>query len=163
MERIPKVAAFDGGPGVGTAATPVEVERLQQIDKLPVVLGGFLALLGVVAVGFALASSVRGRRRDLAILKTLGFSRRQVSATVAWQASTMALVGLAVGVPLGVIVGRAIWRAVAHGIGIVPTPDAPIALLLVVGVVTVGVVNLIAALPARAAARTRPALVLRSE
>jgi len=163
VEQIPKIAAFDGGPGVGTAATPVEVERLQQIDKLPFALGSFLALLGVVAVGFALASSVRGRRRDLAILKTLGFSHRQVSATVAWQASTMALVGLAVGVPLGVVVGRAIWRAVAHGIGIVPTPYAPIALLLVVGVVTVGVVNLIAALPARAAARTRPALVLRSE
>ena len=53
----------------------------------------------------ALVSSLRRRRRELAVLKTLGFSRRQVRATVAWQASTVAAVGLVVGIPLGLLVG----------------------------------------------------------
>ena len=163
VERLRGIADFSGGPGVATAATPLEVERLQQIDSLPLVLGGFLGLVGIVSVGFVLASSVRRRSRDLAILKTLGFSRRQVSATVAWQATTIAVIGLFIGVPLGVVVGRVIWQNVADGMGVISTAD--LGLLLVVGIViaTIALANLIAALPARAAARTRPALVLRSE
>jgi hypothetical protein len=163
VERLRGVADFNGGPGVATAATPLEVERLQQIDSLPLVLGGFLGLVGIVSVGFVLTSSVRRRSRDLAILKTVGFSRRQVSATVAWQATTIAVVGLIIGVPLGVVVGRVIWKGVAEGIGVISTPDVSLLLVIGVGIVTVVLANLIAALPARAAARTRPALVLRSE
>jgi len=33
--------------------------------------------------------SVRRRRRELALLKTLGLTRRQVMAAVAWQASVI--------------------------------------------------------------------------
>lgn len=163
--RILGQTAGDGSPRyeVNGPATPLEIRRLQQVDALPFVLAGFLALLGVVAVGFALASSVRRRRRDLAILKTLGFSRHQVSATVAWQATTIAVVGLVVGIPLGVIAGRAIWRVVADDIGVVSTPDVPIALLLGIAVITIALANVVAAVPAWAAARTRPAVVLRSE
>ena len=163
VERLRRISGFDGGPGVGRAVAPLEVERLQQIDSLPVLLAAFLALLGVVSVGFALASSVRRRRRDLAILKTLGFSRRQVSATVAWQATTMAAVGVIVGVPLGIAVGRVVWRSVAEGIGVVATTDVAVGLLVVVGLLAIALANLIAAVPAWIAARTRPAVVLRSE
>jgi ABC-type lipoprotein release transport system permease subunit len=41
------------------------------------------------------------RKRDFAVLRTVGVVDRQVSATVAWQASTLAVVGLVLGVPLG--------------------------------------------------------------
>jgi len=163
VEGLRGVAGFDGGPGVARAAVPLEVERLQQIDVLPVLLAAFLALLGFVSVGYALASSVRRRSRDLAILKTLGFARRQVSATVAWQATAMATVGVVIGIPLGVMLGRLVWRSVAEGAGVVSTPDVPIGLLVVVALVTIALANLIAAAPAWAAARTRPATVLRSE
>jgi ABC-type lipoprotein release transport system permease subunit len=163
VERLRGVSSFSGGPGVGRAVAPLEVERLQQIDSLPVLLAAFLALLGIVSVGFALASSVRRRSRDLAILKTLGFSRRQVSTTVAWQATTMAAVGVLIGVPLGLIVGRLVWQSVAEGIGVVSTPDVPVGLFVVVALVTIALANLVAAVPAWVAARTRPAVVLRSE
>ena len=90
-------------------------------------------------------------------------ARRQVSATIAWQATTVAVFGVLIGIPLGVVVGRAIWRSIAEGIGVVSTPDVPIGLLVVVAVVTVALANLIAAVPAWVAARTQPARVLRSE
>ncbi|MCJ7672484.1 MAG: FtsX-like permease family protein, partial [Acidimicrobiia bacterium] len=163
VERLKGVSNYSGTPGVSTALVPLEVERIQQIDALPAVLAGFLALLGIVSVGFVLASSVRRRSRELAILKTLGFSRRQVSSTIAWQATTVAAFGVLVGIPLGVVVGRVIWRSIADGIGVVSTPDVPIGLLVLVALVTIALANLIAAAPAWAAARTRPATVLRSE
>ena len=69
-------------------------------------LAGLLALLAAAALAHLLVTSVRRRRRDLAILKSLGFVRGQVSAAVAWQATTVALLALAVGLPLGVALGR---------------------------------------------------------
>ena len=156
------LARVAGSPPLGPQL-PVEVERLRQIDRLPTILAGFLAALGVFAIGHALVTSVRRRRRDFAVLKTLGFDRRQVRATVAWQATTLATVGLVLGVPLGVVVGRLVWGRVADGLGISTTGAVPVIALMLLVPAAVVLANLIAALPARAAARTRPAVVLRSE
>ena len=60
------------------------------------------------------------------MLKTLGFERRQVRATLAWQATTLAIVGLVVGIPIGVVVGNLVWRSVASSLGISPTPVFPV-------------------------------------
>jgi hypothetical protein len=153
----------DFGPTVLRAAPPDEVENLRRVSGLPFLLAGLLAVLGAATLGHLLVSSVRRRRRDLAVLKTLGFVRRQVSATVAWQATTLAAVALLVGLPLGVAAGRWAWVLVNRGVGSPAEPVTPTLAVLAVVPVTVLVANLIAALPARAAAATRPAVVLRSE
>ena len=44
----------------------------------------------------------------MALLKTLGFTRRQLAATVAWQASVITVIGSIVGTP-GVVIGRWLW------------------------------------------------------
>ena len=49
--------------------------------------------------------SVARRRTETGLLKVLGFVRRQVGAAVCWQATTIALAGIAAGVPLGVAAG----------------------------------------------------------
>ena len=49
-----------------------------------------------------LTASVRRRRRDLALLKTLGFTRRQLAAAVSWQSTVPVAIGTALGVPLGI-------------------------------------------------------------
>jgi hypothetical protein len=139
-------------PGASVAAT----ER--RVDAIP-----NLAALALIAVGHALVTSVRRRRHELAILKTLGFKRRQVRTTVAWQATTLAAIGLIVGIPVGLVVGAFIWRQVASGLGIAPTADVPTLALFVVIPCAVVAVNLLAFFPARAAARTRPAVALRAE
>jgi ABC-type lipoprotein release transport system permease subunit len=59
-----------------------------------------------VALGLTLAASVRRRRRDLALLKTFGFTQRQLVAAIAWQASVDAVVGIILGIPVGIIGGR---------------------------------------------------------
>ena len=142
---------------------PPEVENLGRVGSLPNVLAGLLALLAAAALAHLLVTSVRRRRRDLAILKSLGFVRGQVSAAVAWQATTVALLALAVGLPLGVALGRWTWSLLIDRIGLGAEPVTPGAALLAGVAGTVLVANLVAAWPGRVAARTRPAVALRSE
>ena len=120
---------FDAVPEL-TAATgpqlPVEIDRLRQIDWLPVALTLLLGAFALLAVGHGLVTGVRRRRRELALLKTLGFVRRQVRATIGWQATALAAIGIVVGVPLGLVVGTLVWRAVADGLGIDASTSFPV-------------------------------------
>jgi ABC-type lipoprotein release transport system permease subunit len=111
-------------------------------------------------LGVVLISSVRRRRRELALLKTLGLIRSQLAAVVSWQASATAVVGAMVGVPLGVVLGRVLWTFFARDIGAVPQATVPVLQVVLVGLVTVALANLVALGPARLAARTPAATVL---
>jgi hypothetical protein len=153
----------DFGRTVLRALPPDEVENLHRVRGLPFALAALLVLLGLATIGHLLVTSVRRRRRDLAVLKTMGFVRRQVAATVAWQASTLAAVALLVGLPLGVAAGRWAWILVNQGVGSLADPLIPAMPLLLAVSVVVLLANLVAAVPARSAAATRPAVVLRSE
>ena len=146
-----------------TPSLPVEIDRLHQINWFPVTLAALLVGLALIAVAHALVTAVRRRRRDLALLKTLGFTRRQVRTTVAWQASTLGAVGLVVGIPLGLLVGTIVWRLVTDGLGVSTTPSIPMLAVLLTIPAVLALVNLIAYVPTRTAARTQPALALRTE
>jgi ABC-type lipoprotein release transport system permease subunit len=141
---------------------PAEIVNYQSTGSTPVILAAGLAVGAVVALALTLIASVRRRRRDLALLKTLGFTSRQLSATIAWQASVIALVATIIGVPIGIAAGRQLWTLFARSIDAVPEPTVP-ASLIVVAIGTLILVNLVAAIPARIAARTPAALALRSE
>ena len=157
IDAIPQLSPATG------PTVPVEVDRLHGIDWLPATLAVLLGGLAVLAVGHALVTGVRRRRRDLALLKTLGFDRRQLRATVAWQATTLGLVGLLIGIPAGVVLGALTWRVVADGLGVAAGPTVPFVALGLTAVAALVLVNAIAFLPARAAASCRPAVALRSE
>jgi hypothetical protein len=141
---------------------PAEIVNYASTGSTPVVLAGGLAVGAVVALGLTLYSTVRRRRRDLALLKTLGFTKRQLGAAVACQASVAGVVGVAVGLPLGVAAGRWLWILFARDIYAVPRPTVPASLLLV-AVGALALVLIVAALPGRVAARTPAGLVFRSE
>src|SRR5205823_9586917 len=91
------------------ARRPSDLTSIARVDSLPGVLAGVLALLAAVTLAHTLVSSVRRRRRDLAVLKTLGFVRGQVSLAVVWQATTLSAIALLIGVPLGTAGGRWAW------------------------------------------------------
>jgi ABC-type lipoprotein release transport system permease subunit len=147
---------------VGGTRTPIEVSRLEQIDLVPLALSILLAVLAIAAIGHAVVVGVRRRRAELALLKVLGFTRGQVRATVAWQATLLGAVGLVVGIPLGVLLGRWAWNLVADGLGVRPVVESPVLWFVVAVAAALVVVNLIALVPGRAAARTRPAVALRT-
>ena len=134
----------------------------RSVGATPVLLASGLAAGAIVALGLTLTASVRRRRHDLALLKTLGFTKGQLAAAVAWQASVAAVVGLMAGVPLGVALGRQLWILFARTIDAVPQPTVPVVSVILVALGALVVANLVAALPARRAAQTSPALILRT-
>ena len=124
---------------------------------------GGLAAGAVAGLGLTLIASVRRRRRDFALLKTLGFTRGQLAAAVAWQSSVVAVVGLVIGVPVGIAAGRWLWLAFAHELSAVPDPVVPASSIVLAAAGAMVLANLVAALPGRVAARTPAAIVLRAE
>jgi len=153
--------------GVGGEVLPVqrpaEIVDYRSMGTAPAILAGALVLGAVSSLLLTLMASVRRRRRDLALLKTLGFTRRQLSATVAWQSTVAMTAGAIVGVPLGIALGRALWDLFARQISVVPQPTVPVltVVLIVAGALVTAV--LVALLPGRAAGRTPAAALLRAE
>ena len=130
----------------------------RSIGATPVMLAGGLAAGAIVALALTLVASVRHRRRDLALLKALGFTPRQLAAVVAWQATVTAAVGVIVGIPVGIILGRQLWTLFARNIDAVPDPTVPVVSVILVGLGALVFANLVAALPGRIAARTPTAV-----
>jgi predicted lysophospholipase L1 biosynthesis ABC-type transport system permease subunit len=150
-------------PYVQLPSRPNDLVNFGRVQNFPVYLAALVALMAAATLAHVLVTSIRRRRRDLAILKTMGFERGQLRGTVAWQASTLAVVSLAIGLPLGIAAGRWVWSAFATSLGILPSPAVPAAAVALAIPLTVILANLIAFLPGRAAARVKPAIVLRTE
>ena len=142
---------------------PAEIINYRSMGTIPAFLGAGLAGGAVVALGLTLVASVRRRRRNLALLKTFGFTRRQLAATVAWQSSVAVGLGAVVGIPLGIVLGRFLWDVFAHEINAVPAPSVPSVTIALIAVAALVLANVVAALPGRIAADTPTALLLRAE
>ena len=142
---------------------PAQIVNYRSIGLTPVILAAALAAGAIVALGLTLVASVRRRRRDLALLKALGFTPRQLVAAVACQATVAAVVGIIPGIPLGIVIGRQLWTLFAHNLNAVADPTVPILSVSLVGIGALVFANLVAALPGRTAANTPTGLALRAE
>lgn len=157
------VAAKGNEVSVVSVQRPAEIVNYRTMGATPALLGAALAAAAVSALALTLIASVRRRRRDLALLKTLGFTRRQLAAVVAWQSSVAVGIGILVGVPLGIIAGRALWNVFARELHVVPKPTVPALTIALVAASALALANIVAAIPGRQAARTPTALLLREE
>jgi hypothetical protein len=145
-------------------ATPGgEVVRLAEVERLPRVIVGLIALLGAVTLAHAVAVTVQRRRRDLGVAAALGFTRMQVAATLLTESILLGAAGLALGLPLGWLLGRGVWSLVAGDLGVATdslVPATPVA-VLVAG--AIGFVAVLGGIAGAAAVRLRPSRALRSE
>ena len=107
--------------------------------------------------------SGRRRRRDFAILKTLGMFSRQVRCIIAWQVSTLTGLALMAGLPLGILAGRWSWGLFARDLGIPFAAITPAWTVLAMVPAVIIIANAVAFWPGRATARLSPAKVLRAE
>lgn len=142
---------------------PGEVVAYGRVRLTPLALAGVLAVLTVATLAQSLVSSIRRRRRDLALLKALGFVPRQVLGTVAWQATAVVVLASVIGLPLGTVAGRWAWIGLATELGVAAGDRPPLAVLLLLLLSTLLVANLVALGPGRVAARMSPATALRVE
>jgi hypothetical protein len=142
---------------------PTELVSFGESVNFPLLFGAMLSLFGAATLVHLLLVSVTRRRRETGLLKVIGFVRNQIATAVCWQATTVALVGLVVGVPLGVVAGRLVWRTFATTFGVVPVPVVQPWPLAALAVAVLAAANLLAVGPALLATRSRPAELLRAE
>lgn len=159
MAKAPRPPLTDITP----VDVPVELENLRNVRTLPVLLAGFLALLGVAAVGHVLVTSAIRRRQEFAVFRALGFTSRGSRLVLSSQGTTIGAVGLLMGVPLGVALGRTGWHWVAEQVPLEDVPPLAMLAVLLILPVTLAIANALAVWPGHRAARVRPAEVLRAE
>jgi hypothetical protein len=142
---------------------PAQIVNYQSMGDTPVVLAGALALGAFAALSLTLTASVRRRRRELALFKTLGFTRRQLAAAIAWEASITVGIGAIIGVPLGIVAGRGLWDLFAREFYAIARPTVPVPAVALLAIGALVLANIVAAVPGLIAARTPTAILLRAE
>ena len=129
---------------------------------------GFLGLgrvIGVAALGVISASSVVEGRRQIGVLRAIGFQARMVQLSFLLESLLVTLIGVVVGAALGLVVA---WNVVADSarrpgmdnLSLQPPWALPLTLILVVVVLSAVATTW---LPSRQASRTYPATALRHE
>lgn len=146
-----------------TSAAPAEVSQAARARSVIGIGVCALGLAVVATIVHTLLVSVRQRRREFAVLKALGFTRRQVRDTVLWQSGAILIPALVVAVPVGIAAGRWLWKAFAETLGIVVDPAVPLVLLAAGLLVTVLVAEAAAIVPATIARRAVLDRALRAE
>ena len=105
---------FPGGTYQLTGAQASAVINAEHMGGQPLALALGLAAAAVLSLALTVLSLVRRRRQELALLKTLGMTRGQVRAVIAWQTTLTLTAAVIVGGPLGIVAGRWAWRAFFH-------------------------------------------------
>jgi hypothetical protein len=154
---------YEAGASLLIDKQPADIRSFDQVRDVPLLLAGLLGLLGAGVLAHALLTAVASRKRELAILKVIGFTRRALSATVAAQASTLACLAVIIGIPLGLVTGRWAWFGFIDGVGVESAPVIPGAAVALTAIVAFMIANLIAMIPAERARRTRASESLTAE
>ena len=139
------------------------VRNVVRLRKLVLVLASIVAILAAASLAHALLASSRRNRGQLAILKSVGFTRGQVAAAVAAEATAISLPAAVVGAPLGLLVAHWGWGDITSGLGLASPLVVPLLALGSVVLVLVVLANVVAVGPGWRAARVRPAEALRAE
>ncbi len=153
----------DENVGVQRPRPPSEIDRLAAVQHLPRLLAGFLSVLAAVAVTYAAGTTVHHRRPDLAMLRALGMTARQLRTVLAVHVLALTAGGAVVGTLLGLVAGRQIWRRVVDSVAFPFVPEVPMSALIVIPLATLLLAQLATTFSRRAASRTPPALALRTE
>ncbi len=142
---------------------PNGVINYEHIDATPLILAGLLALLGLGVLAQFMFQSARDRRRDFAVLRALGLRRGQLMVVTCWQVTTLAGLGLLIGLPLGTVAGHRAWGLFADVLGIAPGGGIPVATGLLLIPCALLAANMVAVWPTRGSTAGSPAAALRAE
>lgn len=154
-ELFPGLAAVEGG---GFA----QGEMSRRLQTAAGWAAGFLAfILGGLGVALTMVRSAQGHRRDFALLRVCGFSKRQIAGLMVGEASVIALAGLVLGFALGqgALAGLAMFPPFHGYIRAELSPS------ILSGTMITGLVATVAGaiLPTYFAARAEPVEALRDE
>ena len=122
-ERIDQMRELVAGLGCTDAscflldAKPPQLAGYDDVRSIRFPLGVALACLVALPLGYGIVSTVRSRRRELAVLRALGMTSHQVSAIVIVHAIVVALVAVALGVVAGALIANIGWHLFSQSVG----------------------------------------------
>jgi putative ABC transport system permease protein len=150
------------GAEVSTVRALVE-ELLKQTSSFFTLMQQFVGvglIIGIAGIGVILIRAVRERRRQIGVLRALGFSKRMVARSFLAEASFVATAGTLIGVAIALV---ATWGLTTTGASWTRGFEFDVAWRSVGGIVALAIVAAMVAavLPARAASDIRPAVALR--
>ena len=139
-------------------------QTLSIILNASLILLALAVVIAVIGVANTMTLSVNERRRENAMLRSLGLSRKQLRRMVSTEAVMITLGALAMGIVSGVLIGlvlsRVLVRAIRESMEMVPAlPITGMVLVLVVGLLAAFAAS---AIPAFRSARQSPVEGLRS-
>lgn len=138
---------------------------LSQFNTILLVFAGIALFVGAFLIFNTFSILVGQRTRELALLRAIGASRRQINRSVLGEAAITGFVGSVIGVALGVLLAAGLY-ALLNGLGI-SLPRSALQLearTVIVGLVVGTVVTVVSAvLPALRAGRIPPAAGMRDD
>lgn len=132
----------------GDAAAPETAAARQILPLLAASMAGTILLIIGFIIGGALSVSIAARRRELALMRAIGATPKQIRRLAAAEATVVALLASAVGVPLGYLLVEWLRRLLVAS-GVVPE-----SLPLVIGPLPALAAVLLVVLVVQVAART---------
>jgi putative ABC transport system permease protein len=164
----PGTAARDLRAAVPGAKVGVEEADLDVFDAFLAAfyaLSALVLLIGLVNLVATATLGIRERMVDIGILKTLGFTPRQVAVSIATGTAALAVAAVAIGVPAGLLAADATLALTGRESGLGPefgVSAAPGAVAVAAAVIVL-LAGLVGAMIARRAAGAQVAEVLRAE
>ena len=162
---LPKgIDATTGDAAAARASTRID-EALSFVTTFLLVFAGVALTVGAFLIVNTFSILVAQRSRELALLRAIGASRRQVARSVLFEAGVVGLVGSGLGIGLGILLAVGIrWVFGRVGLDLGPTDLVLRTRTIVVALVVGLVVTLLAAyLPARRAGRVAPVAAMRDD
>jgi predicted lysophospholipase L1 biosynthesis ABC-type transport system permease subunit len=142
---------------------PGTVLNSSRVRSTPYLLVGVLGALGVLIIGFVIPTSIRRERREWAVLRTMGADRRWITWTALWQALSITLIPVLIGVPIGLLGGARVFRLFSDAMGVVDSASAPFLLAAGVGAAVLLLTTLVALVAIHRPAVRPPSVLLRTE
>ena len=152
-------------PAVTVASPSTQVDRLfgivSNLDTVFVALGVGILVSGAASVMLALWNSMELRRRQIAVLRVLGCTRRRVLGLVLTESAIIGATGAIVGAGLAVLGGGGAAGLLASRTGVVVEPALDGRTVLIITAATIVLASLAGLAPAIRAYRTPVAEHLR--
>jgi putative ABC transport system permease protein len=163
--RIPKGFEVLTGAEVASQQAATVTSGLNQFNTVLLVFAGIALFVGAFLIFNTFSILVGQRTRELALLRAIGASRRQVNASVLGEAFITGLVGSAVGLGLGVALAAGLYSLLsALGVSLPRSTLQFETRTAVVGLVVGTAVTVVSAvLPSLRAGRIPPAAGLRDD
>lgn len=181
VDLTAQIAVIELAPGADTAAfgaaaaeafglpptefqqpeLPTDLANFGRADATPAVIGGLMGLVSVATLFHVLVLAVQRGGGTLAVLRTIGFTSRQLLSAVTCQAVFLVMVSFLFGLPLGIALGRWAWIVFAESLGVVPEPSVPVAAVALTATAALVIGILVASFPGWRAGRTSAAAILR--